>query len=131
MQMSFGDQVIAPGGLLGEPSAWRLNGTQLNEQVQLFRAVQTAWYSRGNASVELAFTVIRSFASAKLATVFACTHQSSLPQQDTLTLTAGDGSDLQPVYLDDAVIQKMQLTLVGQTVSVEYTFCGGAFNLTS
>jgi hypothetical protein len=128
MIIQYDIAVLAPGGLLGEPSGFRVNGTQLTDEAKFFRAVAETWFARLNASTEVAFTVSRSFPSLKLAQTFCCLHRNSLQGQGDLTLTLGEGGDVEQVVLPRAVLKQVELTHEGLLCKVQYTFGGGLFS---
>jgi hypothetical protein len=127
MIITYGGVILAPGGLAGEPGAFRLNQRTITDPATFFRAAAMAWFNRGNASVDLGFQVTRQFNSLKDAWVFLTLHANSLAGQDDLVLTCGEGVDVHEITLPDAVLASVSPVPIGVSVTVGYSFQGGQF----
>lgn len=110
------------------PAALTLNGQQLVDAAEFFRAAAATFFARGNASITLQFRVQRLFGSIKKAERFALTHPSTIPLEGLLAITAGESGDTVPLYLEGAVLEQVQIVeLSGACVVVQYTIKGSAF----
>ena len=128
MIIAYGGITIAPGGLAGEPAEFKLDQKAITEQAEFFRAAAAIWYHRGNISATLGFSVTRQFNSLKDAWVFMMTHVNALAGRADLVLTCGEGGDTQNVTLTNAVLTDVQMTPMGVSITVTYSFQGGLFS---
>lgn len=130
MRITIETTLLASAALTTAPhSALSLNGVQLVEEAQFFRAATAGFYARGNASVALQFRAQRLFSSIRAAEAFALLHASSIPLEGLLTCVAGESGDTQTVYLEDCVVENVQVVEYrGASVVVQYTIRGAAFS---
>jgi|SRR5581483_10520713 len=125
MKAVFGTINLVPGGVESTSGA-TVNGQQINDEVQFYRALAATRFARGNRSLIIGFSVERLFATYHLAERFVFEHFTLLPQQDSLYLTIGDGTDTEVVRFDNAVPQSVRLGVQkGLTVPVVYSFACG------
>jgi hypothetical protein len=128
MRTTFGTAELAhPNPALGRVGTvgLALNGRQLVDEVEFFRAARLAVFARGVRSQEASFAVHRFFASEAAALVFATTHHNDLPNQADLILTL----DGQTVALANAALQGVQREeWSGCYVRMRYTFIGSAWS---
>ena len=105
-----------------------LNGRQLVDEVDFFRGAAPVYYARGGIGVALRFTSVHLFATPRLAEAFYLQHWGGLPRTGLLQCIAGDGADVQTLYLEDAILSTVaQPPARGVAVAVEYTILGGSF----
>jgi hypothetical protein len=129
---TFASNVLASGNLaLGRvgPFDMSVNGQQVVDEVEFFRALRKAFYGRGLRSVEFGFSVQRFFASLARAEAFFFTGYNDLPDEGDLVLGCGEGdADAQNVGIVGAVLDSCDATrLQGTVVVVRYRFRGGRF----
>jgi hypothetical protein len=122
---------LAPGGTQAA-SRVRLNGRQLVDEADFFRAVTAAFYPRGNLGVVFSFQTQWQFNTTKDGEVFALTHISNLPMgpDDTgvVQCVCGYPPSTQTVYLNNAVLESANIVQYdGESVTVEYTLRGPSF----
>jgi len=128
MVITYGGITLAPGGIAGEPGAFRINQTELTEPADFFRAAVQAWFARGNESCELGFSVPRQFNTLAAAWLFIATHVASLAGQADLVMTAGDATTgTQTLTLPASVFASAVFDPLGVSVTVTYSFKGGQF----
>lgn len=131
MRISIESTVLADPdisvGKLG-PSGLTVNGQQIVDEAQFFRAAAPVFYARGTLGVVLQFTVHRIFATLAAAEAFALMHFNATPLEGLVTCVCGETGATQTVYLNDAVVEAVQLpSSRGLVVAVQYTIKGGAF----
>jgi hypothetical protein len=126
MNVTFETAVLAPGGAQGASNV-RLNGRQIVDDGQFFRAAMLTYFPRGNVDVSFSFTTHWIFASLALAETFVMTHVTYLPMtnQDNGVLQVVCGAEtLSPVtiYSPSAVLESAEITdYIGLSVDVRYT----------
>lgn len=129
MQITIETTLLADADLaLGYagPLALILNGTQLYDEADFFRAAAPTFFPRGNIQTRLQFQVTRIFATLRQAQAFALQHWGSIPRSGLVTVTAGDGSSSQTLYLRNAIVDSAQvLSVRGVAVAVQYIIRGG------
>lgn len=127
MRITYGTAEIASDNLaLGRvgPRAYSLNGRQVVDAAEFFRAATTTFYGRGNRSVAVGFEVQRFFATEGRALRFANLHYNDLADEGDLLLTLDDVT----IALEDAVLEGADVVEInGLSVVVRYTLRGGAF----
>lgn len=128
MVVQYGSTVLVPGAQLGI-IGMRLNGEQLVDQAQFFRAIAASYFSRGNKTSRFEFDVWWYFSTRGAAENFILGHWASLAATDTLTVTCGDGEATQYIYaLAGAVLQSVAPSeWRGISVKMHYVFVGGLF----
>lgn len=100
-----------------------LNGQQVNDEAQFFRALTSTFFARGNRSATVGFTVNRQLGSLRAAERLLATHFWDLPQQADLRLYCGQDDDQEVVLFTAAVIESVQPgPTVGVSLSLRYTF---------
>ena len=100
-----------------------LNGQQINDEVQFFRALVATFYGRGNRSAAIGIPVTRQFGSLQGAEYFLATHFWTLPIQDSLRLYSGLDADQRVLLFANAVIDQIQVgPAVGTSVPLRYVF---------
>ena len=134
MQILFETAWLAPGQFQAA-SQLRLNGEQLVDEAEFFRAAQKTFFPRGNVSVEFSFVVHWSFPSIVAAEVFFLTFLNQLPMTnaDAGPLQCVCGADTpataQTVYMQNCVLEKVRMVeIVGTSIDVEYTIVGSGFS---
>jgi len=130
MQISFANLLLASGDLaLGRagPSGLRINGRQLNQEVELPRAAALAVIARGNRRNAVSFSVVRVFPTLGLAGVFRSTQLNQLPLSGALVFTDSCGADQTTSTLMCAALVSADAEQLGVSVVVTYNFLGGTF----
>ena len=102
-----------------------VNGTQLNDEFQLVRALAAAFVPRGNRSTSINFVVERLFNTERAAQRFVLEHFSLLAQQASLYITIGAVGDTEVVELADAVVDAVPISFRGTSVTIQYSIRGG------
>ena len=127
MRVTYGTAEISSTNLaLGRvgPSGISLNGQQIVDAAEFFRAATTTFYGRGVRSVALGFAVDRLFATEAAALRFALTHHNDLEDEGDLLLTLdAETLSLAGAVLEAVAIERWQ----GVAVRVRYSFRGSAF----
>jgi hypothetical protein len=131
MRIVFETTWLAPGGVQAADGV-RVNGQQIVDDADFFRAAASAFYPRGNLAVSLQFVTHWTFNTAKLAEVFALTHIALLPMGPgdlgVVQITCGNAPDTQLVYMNNAVLESARIVSVrGSSVDVEYVIRGPFF----
>jgi hypothetical protein len=131
MIVQFGSTYLAPGDTQAADMV-RVDGRQIVQEAQFFRGTAAQFYPRGNLSVTLQFVTHWIFNTTREAEVFVLTHLTDLPMDTadrlTTTCTCGAGSETQPIYLANSVLEAARiLRYVGKSVDVEYTIRGPYF----
>ncbi len=107
------------------PSAFTVNGRQVNDVVAFVRAAAVTVFPRGARSHEVTFRVHGLFSTIAAAQQYAALHFGQLPQQGDL-IEADDAGN--PLWsLPDACIAGLRGGRDGLGVYLEYAFTGGAF----
>ncbi len=130
MQISYADLLLCSDSLaVGRvgPAELRIAGRQVNDTIDLARAVAASVISRGNRTTPVSFTVSWFFSTRRLAGLFAATHFASLPESGDLVLTVGDSGDQSVCTLADACLVACEPVQRGVCVQVAYQFDGGLF----
>jgi hypothetical protein len=127
MRITYGAVELASDNLaLGRvgPAGVVLNGVQVVDPAEIFRAATTTYYGRGNRSVALSFAVLRFFATEAAAARFIATHHNDLEDEGDLLLTQDD----ETLSLPGAVLEAVGFDgWAGCGVRVTYTLRGSAF----
>lgn len=124
MRIKFANIFLSNGGLEG-PSGLTVNGEQVVDEAQFFRALAATYYARGNDSTEVGFTVSREHGSHKLASVFMLMHRRNVPKEGDLIVYCGDPGDEQQVALIGAVLVSSGASFEGVSSTTTYTIRGG------
>ena len=129
MQIKIETTVLADADLaVGRvgPSGLTLNGTQIVDEAEFFRAASPTYFVRGGAGVALTFSVTRFFSSVRAAEAFALLHFGEIPREGLVTVTAGEEGDTQVLYLRGAALDGFIVPGTrGTCVVVQYTLRGG------
>jgi hypothetical protein len=124
MKVQFGSIWLAPG-LIECASDFTVNGQQVNDAVEFYRAAAVAFFPRGLRFDQISFSVTRKFDTSKEAESFVLSHFGDLATQGSLYLYCGYDDDQTIVRYDGAVIDQPVRTFKGTSVIVQYTFRGG------
>lgn len=134
MIVLFNTTYLAPGQYQAADKV-RLNGEQIVDEADFFRAATKAYFPRGNVGIEFSFVTHWSFPTLVAAEVFALTHIGQLPMTNTdsdlLQCTCGEVTPAtqQVVYGANAVLKSARiLEYKGTSVDVEYTLLVPAFS---
>jgi hypothetical protein len=130
MLIYYNGVVLCPGGISGEVFGWTQAQKLVIDPAELFRATAMTYYSRGNLSTDLSFSVRRQFASRKDAEVYAMLHAATLANKATLMVIAGDGANTQQLNLQNAVLVSVTVKAEGVEAEAAYTFQAGSFDST-
>ena len=104
-----------------------LNGAQVNDEADLFRALQSVFYGRGNRSAVLGFTVKRLPADPGTAEYIAMTEFWGLPIQSDLWLYLDPEATGPALQFASAVLSNTEYgPTVGQSMPVRFQFKVGA-----
>lgn len=131
MEITYGVLLLASSnpalGRIG-PSGMALNGQQVVDEIDLFRAIETTFYGREGKSSDLRFRVTALFATLREAQEFYFTHHSDIVANDDLTISTGETGDTSDVVLTAAAAASVSMiSMLGLSVIVEYNFRGGLF----
>jgi hypothetical protein len=122
LKASFGTYWIASGTMEGI-FGLTLNGVQVNDQVELFRALTAVFYGRGNRSAILGFSVKRIPADLGTAEYTAMTEFWALPVQADLWLYLDPEANGVALQFASAVLHNTEYgPTVGQSMPVRYQF---------
>lgn len=124
MRIKFANIWISGGGLEG-PSGLSVNGDQVIDDAQFFRALATTHYARGNDSTSISFSVEREHASTKAAEVYVLMHRKNLPKEGDCVFYCGAPGDEQEVALIGAVLSTTGGSYLGRSTRLTYTIQGG------
>jgi hypothetical protein len=125
VRVNYAGSFLAPGGLEGTRGI-SFNGSFVLDEAQFFRAAAMSFFSRGNRSTGIGFSVSRNFASESDALIFASIEQNTLPGQGDLFVSDEEGTTV--VALEAAVLEGVSVgPLIGSSVEVSYQFRGGVF----
>lgn len=117
----------AAAGRLG-PSGLTLNGQQIVDDAEFFRAAAPVLFDRGSAGVVLQFAVERSFTTLAQAEAFLLQHPTAVPRAGLVTCECGDAGGTETLYLPDAILETVAITgHRGVSVAVQYTIRGAGF----
>jgi len=119
------DSALATG-MVG-PAGMSLNGESIEDVVPFFRAATKTYFDRAGENVVLQFRVERHFDTVRLAQKFFLTHRADVARQGAVTWEAGEGADIEDLYLSGAIVQLQMQRLDAVRVTVQYTIKGGAF----
>ncbi len=127
MRITYGNAELAhpdlAKGRVG-PRNYSLNGRQVVDEAEFFRALTTTIYGRGGRSVAAGFEVQRLFGTAAAALRFAHTHHNVLPDEGSLRLTLDD----ETVECAAAVLEAVDVVEInGSALVLRYTFRGDKF----
>lgn len=125
MKIRYGSTWLAPGGV-ELTSGYSINGSQVNDTVQYYRAAQASLRPRGLRSEQISFSVNRLFNSSREAERFVASHFAELSQQQDLYLFCGPDADQEIVLYEDAVLDNVARSFSGTNVLLTYTFSAGA-----
>jgi hypothetical protein len=123
MKVRFGTIWLAPGGI-ESTSGFSINGQQINDPIQFYRATSTLFRPRGQRSDAIAFVSERKFNSVAEAERFLATFFSDLPEQADLYLFCGDDAEQIVVY-EDAVINNVARSSRGVSVTLQFNLSAG------
>jgi hypothetical protein len=106
-----------------------VNGQTVFEAVDIVRAAAARFFSRGNDSVTLQFSVRREFATNRECQVYLLCAFNTLPKAGQVQITCGTpGETTQDVFMDNAVLTATpQGIFNGIEAIVQFTIQGGAF----
>lgn len=124
MRIKFANIWISGGGLEG-PSGLSVNGDQVIDDAQFFRALAATHYARGNDSTSISFSVEREHASTKAAEVYVLMHRKNLPKEGDCVFYCGAPGDEQEVALLGAVLSITGGSYLGRSTRLTYTIQGG------
>lgn len=132
MRAIYASQTLASSNLaLGRvgPFDMSINGQQVVDEVEFFRALRKAYIERGLRSVDFGFAVRRFFSSLARAQAFFFTGYNDLPDAGDLVMVCGEGdADELNVGLAGAVLNSCDCpSISGVCVTVRYRFSGGHF----
>ena len=133
MQILFETTYLAPGQAQSADQI-ALDGEQIVDEADFFRAATRTFFPRGNISVSFEFTVHYVFNTLGAAEVFLLTLPGQVP------MTSADNGVLQCIcapeipsqtatcYMSGAVLRKCSIVkAVGVSISVRYSFVGPGF----
>lgn len=127
MKIRIGSTWLAPGGFEATQQL-RVNGQQIIQEVEFFRAVAKQFYARGNRENSVSWSVTRSFGSQREADAFLFTHFNNLPNSGDVFIYCGSETDQQIITLPSAVLQAVaDASEIGTSVQVSYSIRGGLF----
>lgn len=132
MQILFQTSYLASGQIQSADQI-TLDGEQLVDEAEFFRAVTKTFFPRGNLSIDFAFTVHYSFTTAVAAEVFLLTLPGQLPMTNTdngvlqCLCGAETPATSQIVYMAGAVLRRVQFKQIGTSIDVRYFFLGPGF----
>lgn len=125
MKVKYAGIWLAPGGVECA-SGVSLNGSQVVELQQLFRATAIRPVARGNKQDVFSFAVRQAKDTVRLAERAMLSILATLPGSGQLEVTCGQTGDEETFYLD-AVLQSVERTSIGLSPAYRYTFVGGLF----
>lgn len=132
MQIVFETAYLAPGQIQSA-DAVSVNGEQIVDEADFFRAAAANFFPRGNLKVEFRFITHWSFTTTVAAEVFVLTYANLLPMTNTDIGTvqcvcgAENPGTEQTCYMINAVLKGVSIKYVGTSVDVEYTILGPGF----
>lgn len=123
MNIAFETTWLAPGQHQAADRV-RLNGRQLIDEGQFFRALYPSYFPRGNVEVNLEFTTHWQFNTTAAAEAFVLSHISQLPMTPTdngvLQIICGAETSPQTIYSPSAVLEDVSIEYTGVGVDVTY-----------
>lgn len=132
MLITYGSTVLVPGSAQGAIDV-RVNGQQIVDEAQFFRAAVTTYYARQNKSTHLEFETWWNFNTRGLTEQFMLSHWAGLAPTDTLYISCGEGEGTQYNFqLPGAVLESASpAEWRGNSVRFHYVFLGGIFTTDS
>lgn len=125
MKVRIGSTWLAPGGFAATQGI-RVNGQQITQEVEFFRAVARQFYARKNRASVVSFSVTRTHSSLREAEAFILTHYASLPDSGDVYFYCGTDSDQQIVTLPGAVLDAAEDgAILGTSSRFTYNIRGG------
>jgi len=118
---------LAPGAAFESTSGLRVNGQQITQEVEFFRAPSRVFYPRGNRANVVSFSVTRTHGSLREAEAFILTHQGDLPNSGDVFFICGTPADNQVVTLPGAVLESDEGYIIGTSSTFSYEIRGGVF----
>jgi hypothetical protein len=129
VRIQYASIILAPGGLLGEAFGATVNGEQVVDETEFFRAAAKAVWPGGNRTQEFSVSVWRRFGSIRAASVFCLMHYGQLPNVGQLAVYCGEPGDLQVATLNEAVLASVAIVEQrGSSVQVRYSWKGTGWN---
>jgi hypothetical protein len=125
VKVKYGSLWLATGGKEAAQNV-QLNGTQVVDVQQLFRAAAVRPVGRGNKADTLAFSVRLAKGTLRLAERFLLSHLAHLPTDGQLEIVCGRDSDSETFY-NHAALVSVERTQLGVSPSIRYTFTCGLF----
>lgn len=120
------NDIYLTGDFLELPRGLAVNGQQVVDEVQFFRAIAASYFGRGNRSLAISWSIERTHDSVKEAQVFLLTHYKDLPNEGDVVFECGFPGDTQNVVLADAVLEAVaQGAHSGRCTVFSYTLRGG------
>lgn len=104
----------------------QINGTQVVDVQQLFRALEVRAVGRGNKQDVVTFSAREQCNTVQDAEVAMLRRLRLLPSEGLLQVTIGTGETALTFHLD-AALQSVGRTYAGQSPAFRYTFVGGLF----
>lgn len=130
MKILFSSTYLAAGEF-ESPNALRVGGQQVVQEAQLFRALQSTFYARGNHSQSISFSVVRLHNNEEDAGWFMLTHYAAIPKTGNLVFTIGSGVSERSALLTNAVLQGTpEIRQEGCTTFTTYNLVGGLLSNT-
>lgn len=133
MQVLYETTYLAPGQFQSAADI-ALNGEQIVDEAEFFRAATMTFFPRGNVRVEFDFTVHYIFATAVACEVFLLTLPSQVPMTNAdngvlqCLCGAETPSTSQIVYMPGAVLRSARVVKqTGVSLDVRYSFVGPGF----
>jgi hypothetical protein len=124
MNFQYGSIKLSDG-VIDPVTGIMVNGTQINDEFQLVRALASKFVPRGNRSTSINFVVERLFNTERATQRFVLEHFSLLAQQASLYITIGAVGDTEVVELADAVVDAVPISFRGTSVTIQYSIRGG------
>lgn len=119
--------VTGPDRNVGPMDDMRSSSPILMEIAQYLRGETAKPIARGNARLNLAFSVTRECADAAAAEHFMVFYHKTVLRKGTLYVIAeGSEGKTEALTLRDAVLQEPNCQQIGCTVIIHYTIVGGA-----
>jgi hypothetical protein len=133
MQILYETTYLAPGQAQSAADIV-LNGSQIVDEADFFRAATKTYFPRGNLGIEFAFSVWYVFPTSVAAEIFLLTIPGMLPMTNTDNgvLQCNCGAETpatsQIAYMAGAVLKDVQIKQVGVSVMIRYSFVGPGFS---
>jgi len=125
MKLRYGNFELANSALLEGAYGFTLNGQQINDRFDLYRADYAKFSPRGNRSYTLGFSVRPQKDTLRASARHALEQFKNLPQQADLYMYIGDDADGEWVRFADAVIDSVPAFFQGASPGFQYNFCVG------